>query len=275
MSMTAAEVRACGDATAEQRAELRRLIDSKVAPADWVQRFYDDVRDAGGLSTGVAEQALAHLRRLAAAADNTAAVERAVPATAEQAEKLRELIRTRIVPGYLSRLWRSRLDAGQMSSVDAARAIKDHSRLPLRTFVPAGPQQTTAVGLDAPDGYFGLTTNGDVRCYRIHTLNSGQRVVEQFTGDKATERRRVRGWQITEVLRAVGADVPSAARLFATARKRCSDCNKPLHNENQPGWPHGVGPDCWDKRVAASEAAQDTTDPGADGDPATPSEGEA
>ncbi len=251
--MTAAEARAGGDATGEQRAELRALIAGKAVADSWVRRFYSDVRAAGGLTRGRASGALIYLRRLPDKTDQP------TYATAELGEELRRLVRTRLVPGRIAQMLLLRLDAGELTYVEAQRAIADFQRMPLRSFVAPDPLRTVAGG-EAPDGYYALTgTDGRVRRYRVHTLPAtGQRLVDQITGDKHSQRRRLRGSiQATPVLRAIAADLPGAARLYGATFKRCSDCNQPLRDESQPGFPHGYGEDCWTARqeVAAASAA--------------------
>ena len=78
--------------------------------------------------------------------------------------------------------------------------------------------------------------------------HTGQRIVDQITGDKRHQRRRMRGVYATSVLRAVAADPARAARLFGATFGRCSDCNQPIGDPAQPGYPFGYGPDCWTAR---------------------------
>ena len=254
MRLTAAEVRERGDATAEQRATLRDLIARKAVTDEWVQRFYADVVAANGLSTGRAAAALNYLTGLADKDTEP------TYATTEQGTELRYLIRTRTVPSILARMWLDRLAAGKLTYHEAHLAIADYRRLPLRAFVPpADALPVGARGAEAPDGYFGLTgSDGRVRCYRLFT-RGGVRIVDQITGDQPKQRRRIRGWHAQQVMRAVHADVPAAARLYGETRKHCSDCNQPLEDEDQDGYAHGYGPKCWTDLQEATAAAAPTT----------------
>lgn len=240
MVRSAIELRKLGDASDEQRTKLRDLITRKAVTNDWVQRFYDDVRAADGLTAGRAAAALTYLGSLPDKDTEP------TYATTEQGEELRELIRTRIVPSLLARMWIQRLDAGQLTYIEAGHAITDYRRLPMRVFVPpADAPPAGSPGAEAPDGYFALTgSDGSARCYRVHT-RGGVRLVDQITGTRPGKRRRIRGWQAVQIMQAVHADVPAAARLYGATRKHCSGCNRPLHDETQDGYPHGYGPDCW------------------------------
>lgn len=248
--LTAAEARVRGTASADQRAELRALIASKTVPDEWLQRFFRDVRAAEGLSRGRASAALVYLRGLADKADQP------TYATPEQADEIRGLIRTRLVPGRLAMLWLSRLDAGAMTYDQAVNTLRDLHRAALRPFVaPDGARRTTS---DAPDGHFALTGHdGQVRCYRIFTV-AGSRRVAQITGDGNLDHRRLRGWQGSAVMRAVALNVAAAAALYGKTRRRCSDCDEPLGDPADPGHEHGYDTDCWAARqqVAANTSTR-------------------
>jgi hypothetical protein len=243
-----AEVRERGDATPEQRGELRALIKGQAVDDAWVQRFYLEVMRARGLSRTAASDALIYLRSLALKGEQPT---HAIPA---QAEALRGLIRSRIVPTPLATLFRTRYDAGVLAYIEADRMVRDWLRLPLRTYVVTG---TTTIPADqVPDGYFTLRlADGTTRCYRIHSLPaSGHRVVDQITGEKPHQRRRLHGYQALDVVRAVGDDPAAASRLYGETRHRCSACNIKLSDTTQPGYPHGFGRDCWEARQAVVPA---------------------
>lgn len=254
MLLTPAEARERGDASEDQRAKLKALLETKRYPFEWRAQLFADLRDpeGAGLTTALAKSAIAWLEKQP---DLDGAPPHATP---EQVEQILMLLRDRVAPGPWARQIRDRITAGTLTVDQAGLYLADLVRLPKRTFVPAvGGSPAVAI---APDGYFGLAgSDTRVRCYRVHTVG-GRQIVDQITGDRASQRRRIRGYPATEILRGVAADLPAAARRYGEARKRCSDCNQPLRNPDQPGYPHGYGPDCWAKRHPAN-ASSDPTDP--------------
>lgn len=237
--MTAIELRAHGDATPEQRAELHKLIATKAVTKEWIRRFFQDIAYAKGLDRGAANAALIYLRRLA---DKAA---QPVYATAEQDNELRALIRTRVVPGPIAAAYLEHLNAGTLPWTDADRAISEWQRLPLRAHIAPDDQRGHGPSSNAPDGYFALTaSDGRTRAYRVYR-QGGRRVVDQIFGDRPSQRRRVRGQQVGQILRAIAASPHLAAKLYGEVRKRCSECNRALNNPRQPGYPYGYGEDCW------------------------------
>jgi hypothetical protein len=242
-----ADLRAKDPADADQRTELRELIDTRAVDPAWRRRFYDRVRAAGDLTRSDAADALFYVRTLAGKGETP---DRAIPA---QVDALGQLVKTRIIPGPLAKLFRHRAEAGQLSYVEADRWIREWLRVPFKTFVIASDLERPS-GWASPDGYYGLAhTDGHTRCYRIHTLDaSGKRVVEQITGPLRTQRRKIYGYLATEVLRAVAADPATAAILYARTRDHCAGCNKPIGDKDQPGYPHGFGKDCWAARNTPS-----------------------
>lgn len=242
MALTAAEARTRGDATRDQRTELKQLLETRRYPKEWRDQLFADIVGDGGLTQARVTAVLTWLR-------SQARLDGGIRAAAVDIDRILELLRQRIAPGRWARQIRDRITAGTLTVDEATRYLYDLERLPKRAFVtPAGPRPG-APGTDAPDGYFGLAdADGRVRCYRIHTLRTGHLAVDLFTGEKAGQRRRIHGWQATQILRAVAADAAAAARLFATNRHHCSGCNQPLHDATKPGFEHGYGPDCWDAR---------------------------
>lgn len=242
-----ADLRANDPADSDQRTELRALLKTRDVDAAWRRRFYGKVRAAGDLTRSTATDALFYVRTLAAAGETP---DRALPA---QVDALGQLVRTRIIPAPLARLFRRRAESGQLSYIEADRWIREWMRIPLKTFVIASDLARPS-GWQAPDGYYGLAhTDGHTRCYRVHTLDaSGKRVVEQITGPLRAQRRKIYGFQATEVLRAVAADPAAAAILYARTREHCAGCNKPIGNTDQPGFEHGFGEDCWAARNTPS-----------------------
>lgn len=242
---TVDEVRARGDATDEQRTKLRALLKDRAVDPGWVQRFYASVRRAGGLSRAAATDALIYLGSLAAAGV------RPGEATGAQRAAMQHLRRTRLVPAAIARRMLKLQADGQLSYDRADLIIGEWLRLPYRDYplLEDGVTPTRS----APDGYYALVaTDGTPRCYRIHTLpGTGTRLVQQITGDKPSQRRRISGPYAQQVMHQVAADRPAAARLFGEVRHRCSACNSHLERTDQPGYPHGYGPDCW----AALQAA--------------------
>lgn len=244
--MTADEVRSHGDASLGQRADLKALIEQRAVGEDWVRRFYDSVRRAGGLSRAAATEALFYLNTLAPRGEHPA---RALPA---QVEALRTLRRTRVVPAAICRRMLRLHTTGDLRYDQADLTIRDFLRAPLRDF-PLLEDGTAPAGT-APDGCFTLIgADGMPRCYRIHTLpGSGIRVVQQITGERPSQRRNVSTAVAVRVMQEVAADVAKAARLYGEAQGRCSNCNSRLERTDQPGYPHGYGPNCW----AALQATQ-------------------
>lgn len=239
----AAEVRELGNATQEQRAELRALISQKCVTDEWKQRFYADVVQDGGLSNARATSTLTYLRRMPDRSDQP------VYATDDQAEQMRKLVLTRVAPRRWITPLMDRLDAGTLTYDLADLTITNLRRQPLKTFI--APDRPIADGAPVPDAYYALRRgDGTVRHYRISTVG-GMRRVDQITGTTNTARRRLHGLRAADVIKAVAADPIGAARLFGETRKRCSDCNQPIReNEKNPGFKHGYGPDCWDERQA-------------------------
>jgi hypothetical protein len=228
-------------APADQLQELRELVTGRAVDHTWRKRFYDQVRAAGNLVTrSAAADALFYARTCAPAGQEPE------QATGDQVTALRDLIRTRAVPGPLGGVFRRRAESGDLTYIEADRWIREWLRLRPKVFVLAA-DLTRRSGWQAPDGYFGLThADGYPRCYRIHTLSDGKRVVQQITGDRRTQRRRIVGHQATEVMRAVAADPAGAARRYGQVMHRCSRCNTKIDDSSRPGFEHGYGPDCWD-----------------------------
>lgn len=246
--MTAAEARKHGSATADQRAELRSLLARKCYTNEWRDQLYRDAQ-ARGLSRARAMSAIRYLR---AQTDRT---DQPVYATGNQAIEIRDLVRTQLAPGPWIAPILARLAAGKLRYTDADRTIKDLTRLPARAFVvPDGPP----VVVNFADGYYALTgPDGRVRHYRIHTV-AGLRKVDQIidpTNTKRRRRHRLRGHEARQVIQAVAADPRAAGRLFAETTKRCTECNRPIHDSTNPGFPHGYGPDCWDDPNVAARVA--------------------
>jgi hypothetical protein len=238
--LTAAELQRRGDATAEQRAELRTLLEQKAVPAAWVGQLYADVRAAGGLSKAAALSHLAHLRGLADKGVQPTYV------TKTQADELRVLMRTRMVPGKLVTKWKALIGDGTLTYVAAELALRECRKFPLRPYLPP-TVPATANGF-APDGYFALVTGDEqVRFFRIHTLHAeGRRAVEQIVRQNPDRRRRIPTWEAETVLHQVAADPAGAARLYGKQRHKCSRCNQGIDDETKPGYGHGYGPDCWE-----------------------------
>lgn len=250
MGKTTDEVRSRGDATDEQRTELRRLITERAVSPVWKHQFYAEVKRAGGLSQTMAADALIYVRSLAAAGCEPAY------ATPDQGETLRRLARTRLVPSPIRRIWLDQLDTNRLTYQHADRTILEWLRMPHVVYVRTGDLRNPTTGT-APDGYFALTReeDGRPRCYRVSTnLSTGRRIVEQITGEKPSQRRVVRGVDARHVLTAVADDVATAASRYGEIRARCSDCNQPLKRVDQPGYAYGYGPDCWKARQAPAAA---------------------
>lgn len=262
----AADVRQRGDATPEQRAELRALIEQKCVTDEWRQRFYEDIYRANGLSRARANSTLNYLRGLAERSSQP------VYATDEQADEIRKLAATKTAP----RVWLARilahLDAGTLTYDMADLHLIDLRRMSPKPFMV--PDRPAAGGAPVRDGYYSLRRGDDsIRHYRLKTFG-GLRQVDQITykvdaaGNTRTDRKRVRGYQATEVIRAVAADPAAARRLFAETTSRCTNCNRAIHDsENNPGFPHGYGPDCWDdleaeRRNSDHRAQLDNDTPG-------------
>ena len=239
--LTAAELRERGDATAEQRAELRTLIEQKAVTAEWVHQLYDDVRTSEGLSKAAALSHLAHLRGLPDKSDQPAYV------TQTQADELELLMRTRMVPRKLMRKWRELIGAKTLTYVSADLALRECRKLPLRPYMAASVPTSAVAGV-APDGYFALVAGDEqVLFYRVRTLHAeGRRAVEQIVKEKPDRRRRLPSWKAEQVLHQVAADPAEAARLYGERRHKCSRCNQGIDDETKPGYPYGYGPDCWE-----------------------------
>ncbi len=236
-----AETKTRGSATAEQRTELRRLIAERNVRPAWLKPFYRDVRRAEGLSAGAASDALIYLRSLAPKGDEP------THATPAQAEALRGLARSRVIPGKLRTIWLSQLDTGQLTYQLADRTICEWLRQPHRVWLGSEDLLAPAAA-KTPDGYFALIRedDGKPRCFRVHTSPlDNRRIVEQITGEAPHQRRTLRGPDALHVLGAVADDIAAAAARYGTMRRRCSNCNQPLRRTDQPGYPHGYGDDCW------------------------------
>jgi hypothetical protein len=245
VALTAAELRTRGDATGDQRAELKALLETRRYTKEWRDRLFGDIAADGGLTQVRANAVLHWLRQQPDLGDTP------IHATADQLERIDALLRERIAPGPWARQVRNRIAAGTVTHDQAELYLTDLGRLPKRAFAPTagepGPRTST------PDGYYSLTgSDGRVRSYRVHTPKGGRQVVDLITGDQPGQRRRIRGYQTGQILRAIAAGAAAAAALYGVTRKACSECNQPLRRTDQPGFPHGYGPDCWDKRQLAA-----------------------
>lgn len=251
MAVDAADdVRTRGDATADQRAQLRHLLQTKVYAKEWRDKFYADVLADDGLSKSRATSVLNWLE----AQQNLDGTP--IYASSDQVDRIQQLLPQRIAPGPWARHIRERIAAGTMTPIEADRYLTELERLPKKVFVaPTGPRPGTPAA-DTPNGYFAVThPDGKVRCYRVHTEPTGQLVVDVFTGPKAGQRRRLYRDKAIGALEAIAVDPAAAGRLFAATRHHCCDCNQPIRRTDQRGFADGVGPDCWDKRQAAAAAA--------------------
>ncbi len=246
----AGDIRALDPATDDARAQLKALLKERQVDPRWAKPFYDQVTARGYLTKTDAEEATFYVRTLPPAGQFPEL------ATPEQVDAVRELIRTRIVPGPLASVFRARTDDGSLTFVVADRWIREWMGLPVRKIQLASdlPRQS---GWSAPDGYFGLVhADGRPRFYRVHTLEgSGKRVLQQITGELRTQRRRIYGYQATEILRAIAADPDAARILYARERGRCCRSNQRLGKTDQPGYEHGFGRDCWAEHQATEGAA--------------------
>lgn len=247
MVLTAAEARTRGDATGEQRAEIHALLAVKAVDPKWLRTFFTAVRRAEGLSTGAAEDALLYLGSLAERDQQPEL------ATAAQHDAMRQLVRTRIVPGPPARAMLARYREEKLTYIQADRALREWLGLPRRAVVAAATLPAGA-SVAAPDGYFAVTiADGTVRCYRIFTrAATGRRVVRQIVNE-AGKTRDLHGPEAYAVLREVAANRAQAAALYGKTRRHCSACNQPLWDEEQEGYPHGYGPDCWTDIQAMEE----------------------
>lgn len=247
--LSAAEVRNRGDATHEQRTELHALLDNKAVDQRWRDKFFTSVRRAEGLTSCAANDALIYLRSLADRGQQPA------QSTPAQADAMRWLLRSRIVPPSIGRRLLARHTSGDLTYVQADRAIREWLAMAPSPIIAASEIPAPA-GAQAPDGYFAITVaDGTTRCYRIHTLPlTRERIVEQITTASGKTRKLLRH-EAQLVLREVAASTAQAAKLYGETRRHCSHCNQPLHREDQPGFPHGYGRDCW-AEIQAVRAAQ-------------------
>lgn len=247
MVLSAAEVRNRGDATDEQRTELHTLLDTKAVDPPWRDKFFTSVRRAEGLTSCAASDALIYLRSLA---DRDQQPAQSTPA---QADAMRWLLRSRIVPASIGRRLLARHTAGELTYVQADRAIREWLAM-VPSPIIAASEIPAPTGAQAPDGYFAITVaDGTTRCYRIHTPPlTRERIVEQIITASGKTRRLHRP-EAYLILREVAASPEQAARLYGETRRHCSNCNQPLHREDQTGFPHGYGRDCWAEIQSARE----------------------
>lgn len=245
MTTTAAPLR--GDATVEQRAELKHLLRTRRHTLEWRNRLFAEA-DAHGLSQTRALGSISYLNQQPTASDLP------TEATTWQIMQLRDLMTTRLVPNPLTHIVNERIAAGTLPYDAADLHIADFLRLPLRAF-PAVEPGTGIRGQDVPDGYYSVTDNkGKDRCYHVKGSQAGRRVVKQLEDGG---RFRVPGFLINQTLDAIGADLAGAAQRYAQITKRCAACNVPLRDEDKnPGYEAGYGPKCWrdlqDARAAAA-----------------------
>ncbi len=251
MVLTVEEARTRGDATVGQRAELHSLLSSKAVDRKWRAAFFKAVRRAEGLSSEAADDALIYLRSLAEDGQQP------THSTPAPAHALRELLRSRIIPGSIATAILTKHDRNELPYVQADRAIREWLAM-ARSNVIAASALTPGPGATAPDGYFAITiADGTTRCYRIHTLTArSRRVVEQIVNE-AGRTRKLLPHEAYPVLREVAANPAAAAALYGKTRDRCSRCNQKLSRTDQPGYPFGYGRDCWDEiQRETAEAAR-------------------
>lgn len=242
--------RPTGSATEAQRAELRHLVRTRRHTTEWREDLFAHAREHG-LSETRAIASIAYLRQQPTWDGSPPA-----DATADQITRLRALLAERVAPTPLARSLTERADAGTLAYDAADLAIADLQRLPLRELpavaAPIGP---------VPPGYYAVRgLDGTVHTYRVKE-STGRPRVKRLDGPNLG---MVPAYQVMTVVKSIGADLPAAARLYGQATKHCSDCNQPLRDETQPGWPHGYGPDCWARlddarRAAILAAAGDST----------------
>ncbi len=245
--LTLEQIRSMGNATTDQRNELRHLLETRRYPKTWRDRFFDDVWNNQGLSNARAIGALNYLRNQAKL-DGTP-----IHATDAQRDELLELFRTRVAPGPWVKLITRQLDKGTLSYERAGQHLAEARRLPLKEF-PALPEQGVKVFISAlPDGQYAIRgTDARVRFYKVTTDTAGAREVKHLNGPRRNRMIR-NATELERILEQIAVDPAAAAKLYGEESKHCAapQCNKPLWDKEQPGYEHGFGPDCWKKIVAA------------------------
>lgn len=243
--LTAAQLRTLGDASPDQRAQLRRLLQTKRYPKHWRDRFFEDVRDQRGLSATRAAAVIAWLDRqldLEGVSNH---------ATTDQVDDLVELLRVRIAPSPIARLLKQQIQDKSLSFDQADLALRDLKRLPLREFpLPGKPGQVRVS--DVPDGQYAVVgIDARSRYYKVTTDVVGGREVKNLNGPYRGRLIR-NASQLERVLREIAADPAAAAKRYGAEAKKCAapQCNRPIWDKSKPGFEHGFGPECWARMVA-------------------------
>lgn len=245
---SAEEVRDKGDATAEQRAELKKLLEERRYPIGWRRSLFKDVRRDGGLTELRARSTLNWLRQ------QPYLDGRPAYASDEQVREITDLLRVRLCPGPIARRLRTQITEKTLSWDQADLALVDLRRLPAREY-PALPAGQRVHPNAVPDGYYAIVgTDARTHHYHVTTAVLGARKVKRLNGPR--KGRNVIRAQVPIVLEQIGVDPAAAAKLYAEEVKQCAACNKPLRKKDQPGYAHGFGEKCWADRESARKVAE-------------------
>jgi hypothetical protein len=94
-------------------------------------------------------------------------------------------------------------------------------------------------------GRYAFGEEGNVKYYRV-VNDGGSYNVFRYQSD--TQHQMTAPIAILNVLRAIARDTePVAALRWATGMKRCWACGKKIHDESNPYYSQGLGPDCGKK----------------------------
>lgn len=118
----------------------------------------------------------------------------------------------------------------------------------LRNAVKAHLHYETKQGTHKRMGHFAVEVEGTLKFLVIKELRSGKwagRVFVDSMGSSTAYPVKAPA-TLTAYLTAVLAAPEAAAKRYADEMGQCSDCNRPLTNEESRA--RGIGPECWSKR---------------------------
>lgn len=108
--------------------------------------------------------------------------------------------------------------------------------------------RTVATKRDVPvvsSGRYAIGAEGDAKCYRVVNKDGSYHV---FSYHSDNQKQMVNWTAIVNVLRAIARDGEEAAGVrFGRVMKKCRTCGHAIHDESNPYYSQGYGPDCGKK----------------------------
>lgn len=231
---------AMGAATDDQLNELRTLFQTKRHSPFWRASNFARIRELQADGEPITAAYVESMARFLRQQPDLPPYQ---PAEGKQYDDLRYVMDRREVPEPIASWLAERIANGKLSKAFAEMALDDLTRLPKKPRRPGHQLPKGIPGSEVPDG--GYAIGDPARCYFLRTDAAGQQIVKLL--HLGTGRRTLVGDPVaTHVVLAISRDVNAAQRLFGETAHRCTACGRPIGDgDNNPGYVHGYGPDCW------------------------------